>query len=287
MVNVDEPKSVSVISSIHSCYKSLYAAEKRVADQILGNSKEVIRKTVTELAEQSAVSDATIVRFCQKIGYKGFQQLKIALAQEVVDPVTNFSPTIDITHTEKSIQNIFMYKIKSLQDTANFLKANEVEECVKLIMNCNHLYLFAAGNSIPVALDAAYKLTALGIHAITNILPEMQISSARLMTNNDVAMAISHSGSAKSVLTTLEIARKNGAKSICITNYYKSPIAKLSDRVLCTVSNDDAFFDDFTYSRIPAIAVIDTLFLLITKMKPAVFLNNIQENESELSEYKL
>jgi RpiR family carbohydrate utilization transcriptional regulator len=282
-----EQKNVSVISSIHSHYKSLYTAEKKVADYILENSKEVIRRTVTEVAEQSAVSDATIVRFSQKIGYKGFHQLKIALAQEIVDPVTNFSPTIDIAHIEKSIQNIFMYKIKSLKDTANSLKVAEVEECVKLIMNCNHLYLFAVGNSIPVALDTAYKLTALGIQALANITPEMQISSARLMTNKDVAMVISHSGSTKSVLTTLEIARKKGAKSICVTNYYKSPIAKLSDHVLCTVSNDDAFFDDFTYSRIPAIAVIDTLFLLITKMKPAVFLNNIQENERELSDYKL
>src|SRR5215472_11895764 len=71
---------------IRSTYDSLRAAEQRVADFILKNPEELIHLTVTELAERTQTSESTVVRLCQKIEYKGYQEFKIMLARDLVGP---------------------------------------------------------------------------------------------------------------------------------------------------------------------------------------------------------
>src|SRR5579872_6411791 len=71
---------------IQGTYSSLRTAEQRVADFILKHPEELIYLTVTELAERTNTSESTVVRICQKIGYKGYQEFKIMLARDLVEP---------------------------------------------------------------------------------------------------------------------------------------------------------------------------------------------------------
>src|ERR1035441_6898182 len=73
---------------IQGTYSSLRTAEQRVADFILKHPDELIYLTVTELAEKTITSESTVVRLCQKIGYKGYQEFKIVLARDLVEPTT-------------------------------------------------------------------------------------------------------------------------------------------------------------------------------------------------------
>ena len=276
-----------LVSTIKSHYPTLHAAEKKVADYVLEHGDEVTKITVTELAERSQVSDATVVRFCQKIGYKGFYQMKIALAQDVVHPMHEFQPSISQDRIGESIHNIFTLTIQNLQETAYSIHADDVSNCVQLIDQCHALYLFAAGNSYPIASDAAYKFTKIGIPTVHSPTPEMQVSSAYLMTDRDVALAISHSGGSKLVLTCLEIAKEQGAKTICITNFLKSPVGKISDYHITTTAHDNVFYDDSVITRICEMAVIDTLFFLLADVRYNDSLDRFTRTEDALSDYKL
>ena len=276
-----------LFSNIKSYYPTLHAAEKKVADYILEHGEDVTKITVTELAERSQVSDATVVRFCQKIGYKGFYQMKIALAQDVVHPRSEFQPSISQNQIGESIQNIFKLTIQNLQETAYAINSDDVNSCVQLINQCHALYLFAAGNSYPIASDAAYKFTKIGIPTVHSPAPEMQVSSACLMTDRDVALAISHSGGSKLVLTCLEIAKEQGAKTICITNFLKSPVGKISDYHITTTAHDNVFYDDSVITRICEMAVIDTLFFLLAGVRYNDSLDRFNRTENALADYKL
>ncbi|PIE36127.1 sugar isomerase [candidate division KSB3 bacterium] len=273
-----------LFSTIKSHYPTFHAAEKKVADYILEHGDDVTKITVSELAERSQVSDATVVRFCQKIGYKGFYQMKIALAQDVVHPMSEFQPSVAQDKIDESIQNIFRLTIQNLRETAYAIQSENVHQCVQLLNHCHNLYLFAAGNSCPIAADAAYKFTKLGIPTVHSLTPEMQVSSAHLMTDRDVALAISHSGGSKQVLICLKIAKERGAKTICITNFIKSPIGKISDYHITTSAHDSVFYDEIT--RICEMAVIDTLFFFLADVRRDDFLERFKRTELMLSDYK-
>ncbi len=76
----------SCVMNIKSKMKTLTGSEKKVANYILNNYMYILDYTVTELAEKAGISDATVVRFCRSVGYKGYQDLKISLAQDMMSP---------------------------------------------------------------------------------------------------------------------------------------------------------------------------------------------------------
>lgn len=243
--------------------------------------------SVSELSEQCEVSEATIVRFCKRIGLKGFHHFKITLAREINDSEKKtYSTTINLDNIEESIQNIFAYKIDELKQTASFLDPNAVKQCLDIIGKSNIVHFVAAGNSIPAALDGAYKFNQIGIRSIVNTTPEMQVSLAQTLTENDVVIGISNSGNSKLLLQIFEIAKKRKASTISITNHFKSPLSRISDVQLTCITNEKLFFKEFSFSRVPALSVIDTLFILLSRVNINSSFESISDLEQKLSEYK-
>lgn len=255
----------NVLSSIQIAYDSLFDAEKKVADFVLEFPEEVISMGITELSEKSNVSDATTVRFCKKLGFNGYQHFKMTLAKKFVSPENVITPTVDLNNIKGSIESIMSYKMEELKLTSESLDVDMVSKCINKILNSNLIYFYAAGNSIPIAMDAAYKFNLIGIRSNVDIISEMQISSAYSLTEDDVAFGISNSGTSKTVLKAFEIAKDKGATTICLTSGKKSPLASLADYKLFTVTNEELFFKEFSYTRVPALSVIDMLFLLVYK----------------------
>lgn len=124
----------SVLDNITVLYDQLFDAEKKIAKYILNNPKEVVDMTVSELAETSDVSIASVSRFCRKVGLKGFAQLKVSLAQELVDTHKSgeISNEISLEDIPQSLQNILANKITELKQTVNLINTDEF----KAILEC-------------------------------------------------------------------------------------------------------------------------------------------------------
>lgn len=276
----------NVLSSVQIAYESLFDAEKKVADYVLEFPEEVMNMGITELSEKSNVSDATIVRFCKKIGFNGYQHFRMKLAKEFVNPEKIISPIVDLSNIKASIESIMSYKVEELKLTCESLDVDTITKCIEKILKCKNIYFYAAGNSIPVAMDAAYKFNEIGIRSNSDVISEMQISSAYSLTKDDIAFGISNSGTSKSVLKIFEIAKDRGAVTMCLTSSKKSPLAKLADYKLLTVTNEELFFKEFSYTRIPALSVIDTLFLLVYKSIVNHAYDHMNIREETLSDNK-
>jgi RpiR family carbohydrate utilization transcriptional regulator len=279
-------ENYATIMAINNAYPDLFEQERKVAEYILKNSEAVTNMSVTELAEKSNVSDATIIRFSKKVGFKGFYHFKISLAKDIIDPETKISTHIDVENIKASIDNIFSYKIEEIKKTADVIDTTSVKNCIDLIVNCDSLYFFAAGNSNPVAVYAAYQFSQAGIKTVVNITPEMQINAAFSMGENDVAFGISNSGSTRMMLDVFEITQKRKIKSICITSYAKSPLAQLSDCTLHMVMTEKIFFEAFSSSRMMPMVVIDALLLLLSKNKTIDAYKHNSNCEQYLAKYK-
>ena len=276
-----------VLDKILCVYKNLYEAEKKIADYVINNKEKVIEMTVSELATQSNVSEATIVRFCKKCDFKGFHDLKINIAKEMVNSNNDkISNELDFNNISQSLQNILANKIEELKQTISMIHEEDIKKILDAIKKARVVQFAAVGNTIPVAMDGTYKFNQLGIASVTNTIWETQLAFAYTLTNKDVVIVISNSGSSKKLVTLLEIANKRQATTISITNHENSPVANESKYHINTATREKLFLDEFSFSRVSAMVVIEALYLLLTRDKKDAY-SWISEHEESIADDKI
>ena len=254
----------STIPRIQGSINLLTSTQKKLAEYIIDNYKEAIDFTVTELSEKSGVSEATVIRFCKDLGYKGYQDFKINLAKEVISPYKQINLDLEETDEPMDIVNkIFNSNISVLNETLNILDIDAMEKAAEKIVNAKRLEIAGSGGSAFIALDVQHKFLKIGIKCYANPDAHSQAMSASLLGEGDVIMGISHSGSSTNVINCLELAKSGGATTIALTTQGKSPILKFSDIALFSATKETAFKSESLSARIAQLTVIDSLMTLI------------------------
>ncbi|HTJ27856.1 MAG TPA: MurR/RpiR family transcriptional regulator [Candidatus Limnocylindria bacterium] len=259
---VDPVKVPGSFIRLQGAYSGLRAAEQRVADFILAHPDELIYLTVTELAERTNTSESTVVRLCQKIGYKGYQEFKIVLARDLVEPTTEIYAAIEPNDDVQTVkQKVFQANAQALRDTIEVLDDGELQKAVDALTKARRVDIYGVGGSGPLALDAYHKFLKLGMQAVALSDGDLMAMSSALLGPGDVAFGISHTGASRDVTDALNRAKSGGATTICITHRSSSPITKVSDIVLVTAAKQTAFRSDASSSRIAQLTIIDTLYV--------------------------
>jgi len=247
---------------LQAAYAGLRAAEQRVADFMLRHPDELIYLTVTELAERTNTSESTVVRLCQKIGYKGYQEFKIVLARDLVGPTREIHSSIEPGDDLTTIKTkVFQANAQALRDTIEVLDDEQLGRAVDALAGARRLEIYGVGGSGPLALDAYHKFLKLGLRSIALSDGDLMAMSSSLLRADDVALGISHTGASRDVTDALGRAKASGATTICITHRPSSPITKVSDIVLVTAAQQTAFRSDASSSRIAQLTIIDTLYV--------------------------
>lgn len=263
--------SQTTLGIICSSYEQFFDAEKKIADFIMENKKAVVDMTVAQLARASGTSDATVSRFCRRCGFKGFQSLKMDLAKEVMEEERDclqVSNEIDRRHLTQSLQNILANKTAEMTATIGMLEPDNLEAILQVLEHARIIQFAAVGNTIPVAMDGAFKFNQLGLRSVSGAIWEGQIAHTYNLGPEDVVIIISNSGTSKRLLTMAQGAHENGTLVIVITNNASSPLAKISDYQIITATREKLLTGDFWFSRIPAMLVIETLYLLLFVSRP-------------------
>jgi DNA-binding MurR/RpiR family transcriptional regulator len=256
------PKTPAWAVKLRSINPTVGTAERKVSEYILHNTDKAIYQTITEVAEAAQVSEATVVRLCRRLGHKGFQGLRIALAKSRIPPLRVIHEDVKDTDDVSTIkEKVFCGSIKVLQDTLSILENSELERTIKAITSAVNFDIYGLGGSGIIAEDACHKFMKIGIRAKAFSDCNLQAMSAALLGSRDVAMGISHSGSVIDVVEALQIAKSKGATTICITHSAKSPITKVSDIKIFTSANEMMFRSDAMETRIVHLAIIDTLYV--------------------------
>lgn len=279
-----EISTQNVIVKIKAIHSSLSSKEKAVADYILKKPQEIIHLSITEFSENSSVAEATIFRFCKRLGFRGYQAFKIALASEVVEPIKNIHEEIKeedevLTLAEK----VFTGHIEAIKDTLNLLDGQVLESIVETLSRATRIDFYGSGGSSAIAMDAYHKFLRTGINCHAHSDGHQQIISAALLGPGQAAIGISHSGSNKDVIEALRIAKANGAATIAITNHYKSPLTKEADYVLYTTSRETYFRSEALASRLVQLSLIDVLHVAVSVRKQEETLGNLQKIREAIS----
>jgi DNA-binding MurR/RpiR family transcriptional regulator len=251
------------LNMIKNVIPSLPESERKIADYILEHSKEVVNCTAGELGTLSGSSSAAVIRLCKSLGVKGFQELKVRIAGDLMKPVEQGYRDIEPDETIQSIvQKTTSNSIQSLSDTSELINNHELEQAVHVLLKAKNVHFFGIGASHIIAMDAQQKFLRInkGSTAFTDAhLVATLIANA---DEDDVVFGISFSGETREVINVLSLAKENGVKTISLTKYGQSVVSSLADINLFTsYSNEAPFRSAATSSRLAQLYVIDLLFL--------------------------
>lgn len=249
---------------IRGTYPALRPAERRVAQVVLNNPQEAVHYSITELAKKAGVSDATVVKFCKRLGYRGYQEFKILLAQDVAVKPSLTHGEVEPGNDIRTIkEKVFQANISALQETAQVLDSQALERAVQALARAGVVHFYGLGASGIVAMDAEQKFSRIGVRANAVLDTHLQIARAVNLGPGDVAVGISCSGETVEIVDALRAAKEAGAQTIAITSYSGSSLAATADILLLTAAPTNLFRSPSTVSRLTQLSTIDALFMAV------------------------
>lgn len=253
------------IAMIHSILPSLSKAEQKVATAVLDNPSNTVYSSVTDLAEQAGVGETTVIRFCRKLGYRGFQEFKLSVAQDLVSPNQQVYGKIEQSDTvDVMCRKITMFNTQALEDTISLLQEKELQKATDALIRSKRHYFFGVGSSGITAQDAQYRFMRLGFD--THFASDAHIiaMNCAMANSEDVVLGISTSGSTKDLVDALRIAKENGAFVICLTNHARSPVTSYADAILLAASKETPLQGGAFASKLAQIHVLDILSTIVS-----------------------
>ena len=265
-----DPQTGTLIR-LRGLYPSLKTALRKVGDVILRQPEMAIYASVNEVAAVAMVSEATVMRFCRILGFKGFQDFKIALAREMVIPSPRFredegSPGEDEVAV---VRTVFQNNTVALQDTLEILDIEAINEAAQLLLAARQIMVVGVGGSGPAVTYVGNRFLLLGLKASLCTDFYLMLMAASQLSRGDVLLAISNLGTTREIVETVGIARETEARLICITNNSLSPLARICNPVLVTASREVTLPEDAVASLICQIAILDALCALISQARGA------------------
>lgn len=242
---------------IHTYFPSLTKSEQKVAESVLANTDDLMYYSVTELADFAGVGETTVMRFCRKIGFNGYQDFKLSLAQNV--GVRKIDGQDEDENHGDFVKMIFETNVNILRSSMSLLAKENLMQAIEWIDEARHVQFFGVGASGITALDAKNRLLRIGRRSEAVVDSHIQAMMAVSMSQGDVAFGISVSGSTIDTNNMLMKAKENGAKVIAITNYAKSPITAIADIVLLTAGKEMPLEGGSIGAKISQLFIIDLI----------------------------
>lgn len=254
-----QAENQSLLSLIQNAYGGLSVTEKKIADWVLNSPEQIMYHTVTQVAEELEIAQSTVTRFCRSIGLRGFQELKIRIAQDT----ERSAPAADGEEAGLP-RKLAQLSANSVLDAASSLDLESLESALPLLVSARKIVIFGLGESGPMAQLLKIKLMGLGLTVDAQADIHLQAIAAAHMDAQDIAIGISQQGSTKDIVTALQYARQAGAKTMCITCHGKSPITEVSDIRLVCVSRGMSNIVESFRSKSSILYAIELLTVSLT-----------------------
>ncbi|MBS2969168.1 MurR/RpiR family transcriptional regulator [Metabacillus sp. KIGAM252] len=251
------------LSIIQQTIERLPESERKIAQYILDHPHEAVNSTVSQISVSSNASGAAVVRLCKSLGLKGFQDLKLRIAGDLLRPTEQGYRDIE---PEEPLYSIAMKtasnSIQAITDTSEILDYDQLAKAVQLLSEAKTVHFYGVGASGIVATDAQQKLLRINKNATAFADLHLVATLIANADQDDVVFAVSYSGETSEILRILKLANEKGVRTIGLTHFGQSRMTALCDVCLYTSSSNEApFRSAATSSRLSQLYLIDVLFL--------------------------
>ena len=247
-------------------------SDKVLIEYIKENIEDVFYKSISQIAKESGIGEATITRFSKTMGYSGLQDFKVTLAREISGLKNRTIINRSIENDEgvmESARKLFNSNIRILENTFNIIDGNDIEKATDMIINAKKVFFIGIGYSGMTAEDSNYKFSRIGFNCMSLDSSHNMIMMASLMDEDDVIVAISHSGETDEIIKTVNIAKANGASVISVTEDKSSRLRDISDVNLGYFSGESILETGSISSKLAQFFIIDLVYTQVVKEKSA------------------
>ena len=254
----------SVFDKISHAYYELTASEKKTADYILSNRQNSQYLSIAELADVSGVAEATISRFCRRLGYKNFHAFKMAIANAAYGTTRDAGilsgPVMPEDTLEEMSQKLFSANQDAMHQTLDLINPETIRQSVDLFLAADRVLCMGQGGSMLMAQEMHHIFSAVTgkFMAVSDSHSQMVVAAG--MSPKDVLLFFSYSGATRDMMDVMNVARSRGSKIILVTRFPHSPGAALSDVVLVCGSNEGPLQLGSVPAKIAQLFLMDVLF---------------------------
>lgn len=259
---------------------NLTPLEARVVDTVFGRRDFSDATALKDVAEYAGVSEAMVVKIAKKLGFSGYRDFRANVAEYVRLPIAEMHEELSPDDTAgEIILKVFRASTQALEETLAIADVEAFERAADLIHGTRQRDLYGVGGSAQIARDVSHKMLRIGVR--TNVFDDahMMAMSAGLLGKDDLAIGFSHSGATLIVLDALALARRNGARTIAVTNYIGSPIAEVADVVLCSTARGSPLLGENAAARVAQLTMLDAIFVLVAQRDYATAERNLSRTK--------
>ncbi len=251
----------AVIAKMISMQSNFTVSENEIAQYVMNNTDSIISSTISMVAKETGTSEASINRFCKKLGFKGFNSLKVALAQESF--YNKMSNPAQVGQGGNALSSVSQDYQRILLNTTAMLDEGIVTQIAEAIKKAEMVYVFALSETGFVAQEFASKLGLVGIRA-KSVTDATGIGiEASHIRKNDFAIFIVSSLFVRNMVPSVSMCRDRGAKTLVITNYESTQLNELMDYKLVTSDTITAQNSVSISNNLIFLYVIDVIYTVL------------------------
>ncbi len=272
-------RQIDLIPRLRGTIESFSPSDARIAQKILDAPSEIAILSSQELAELCQVSQSSVIKFCQRMGYKGYPALKLALSAEIGRTNTESRVHQDIFSDDPIgavAEKLYTSKVAALADTMRVNSGADLEKAVQLIERAGRVALFGIGGSALVATDLSWKLAKFGKAVMCEHDSHIQLANMASLTPDDLLIAITHSGRTAEVRLAVDYASSKGIPVLAIIGLDARPFNQSVGITLSCVADENLVRSASIATREAQMAITDLLFVSVTQR-----LGNVAERIAE------
>ncbi|MBY5540993.1 MurR/RpiR family transcriptional regulator [Rhizobium leguminosarum] len=258
--------------------------EAKVVDTVFALRDFSDDTSLKQIAVDAGVSEAMVVKITKKLGFAGYRDFRAAVSQYNRQPTAEMHQELSVDDTSQEIvQKVFRTSINALEETLSILDMEAFDRAADLIHRAKNRDFYGVGGSAQIARDVSHKFLRIGVRASVFDDSHMMLMSASLLVDGDIAIGFSHSGNTTAVIEAIQLARRNGARTIAITNYNSSALAQAADVVLCSTAQGSPLMGENAAARIAQLNILDAVFVAVAQRDYKAAERNLERTMSAVT----
>ena len=278
----DACKVPEVLTQIRTRLPDLVGEEKLLAEYLLLHYESVPALSLVQMAEEAQVHPSAVIRFCEDIGCEGFHALHTALSQIDSVAASVFFEQVNGFDLEHIARSVFDDIREMLDQTLESLDMDSVDRAADAILAADRILVLGMGTSGSTAQEFVYRLQWIGVSCEQYVDPHRQLMAVSLLDENDLVIAVSHSGRTKNIVNCLKVAKERGATTLCITDFPHSPLTEFADIRVCAVHVENSLGIEMVATRAAHLAIVDVIMVTVALRDRSRAIKSIRQNERML-----
>ena len=255
----------SCIARIQTMRDSLTPGQRRVADAVIADPHAVILASVGELAQRSDSSEAAVSRFARLLGYGSYAEFKLAVSRDLVGSTQAIHEDVEVGDDVATVaEKVVAANIRAIDDTYRGLDLKTLKAAARALTKADRIAFFGFGVSAVVARDARHHFMRTPKDTVAIDDAHEQVMWATSARRRDVLMLFSHTGTSRDLCDVAELARREGATVVSVTNHGSSPLTERADISLFTSSRETRYREESVSSRLAAMTIVDMLYVSVS-----------------------